>query len=98
MILETSELGPEMSAQAAQALALSGAAFLKTGSGYFGPATVEDVSILADNGGGLGIKAAGGIKALDAALALLEAGATRLGTSSGWSIYREAQERWSQED
>ncbi|MCF8043051.1 MAG: deoxyribose-phosphate aldolase [Desulfarculaceae bacterium] len=98
VILETSELGPEMSAQAAQALALSGAAFLKTGSGYFGPATVEDVNILADNGGGLGIKAAGGIKTLDDALALMEAGATRLGTSSGWDIYREAQERWSQED
>ena len=98
VILETRELGPEMSAQAAQTLALSGAAFLKTGSGYFGPATAEDVAILADNGGGLGIKAAGGIKTLDAALALLEAGATRLGTSSGWDIYREAQERWSQED
>ncbi|MCB2191562.1 MAG: deoxyribose-phosphate aldolase [Deltaproteobacteria bacterium] len=98
VILETSELGPEMSAQAAQALALTGAAFLKTGSGFFGPATKEDVNILADNGGGLGIKAAGGIKTLDAALALMEAGATRLGTSSGWEIYREAQERWSQED
>ena len=98
VIMETSELGPEMSAQAAQALALSGAAFLKTGSGYFGPATVGDVSILADNGGGLGIKAAGGIKTLDDALALLEAGATRLGASSGWDIYCEAQERWSQED
>ena len=42
------------------------------------------MSILSDNGGGLGIKAAGGIKTLDAALALIEAGATRLGTSSGW--------------
>ncbi len=98
VILETSQLGPEMSAQAAQALALGGAAFLKTGSGYFGPATVQDVALLAENGGGLGIKAAGGIKTLDAALALMEAGATRLGTSSGWAIYREAQERWAQED
>lgn len=56
------------------------------------------MALLADNGGGLGIKAAGGIKSLDSALALLEAGATRLGTSSGWDIFRQAQERWSQED
>jgi deoxyribose-phosphate aldolase len=98
VILETNELGPEASAQAAQALALCGAAFLKTGSGYFGPATLADVALLADNGGGLGIKAAGGIKSLESALALLEAGATRLGTSSGWDIFRQAQERWSQED
>ncbi|MBU1274255.1 MAG: deoxyribose-phosphate aldolase [Proteobacteria bacterium] len=98
VILETSKLGPDLSAQAAQALALSGAAFLKTGSGYFGPATVQDVALLAENGGGLGVKAAGGIKDLDGAMALMEAGATRLGASSGWAIFREAQERWSQED
>lgn len=94
VILETSALGPELSEQAARALATSGAAYLKTGSGYFGPATAEEVAILAEAGGGLGVKAAGGIKTLDQALALIQAGAARLGTSSGWAIFRQAQERW----
>ena len=98
VILETSRLGPELSAQAAQALALSGAAFLKTGSGYFGPATVADVELLVENGGGLGVKAAGGIRNLEGALELIEAGATRLGTSSGHAIWQEAQERWAAQD
>ena len=94
VILETGELGPDLSAEAAAALAPSGAAFLKTGSGYFGPATVEDVTLLSEAGGGLGVKAAGGIKTLDGALDLIEAGAARLGTSCGWEIYQEARELW----
>jgi deoxyribose-phosphate aldolase len=98
VILEISRLGPELSAQAAAALASSGAAFLKTGSGYFGPATPGEVELLAEHGGGLGIKAAGGIRDLDAALELVEAGASRLGTSSGWDIWREAGERWAEEN
>ena len=98
VILETSRLGPELSAQAAQALAHSGAAFLKTGSGYFGGATVQDVELLLEHGGGLSIKAAGGIRDLDGAMELIEAGAARLGTSSGWAIWREAGERWAAQD
>ena len=98
VILETGELGPVHTAAAAQALAVSGAAFLKTGSGYFGPATLEGVALLMDNGGGLAVKAAGGIKTLDAALTFIEAGAARLGTSGGWQIYQEALERWPDAD
>ncbi|RJX31803.1 MAG: deoxyribose-phosphate aldolase [Desulfarculus sp.] len=94
VILETSVLGPELSGQAARALASSGAAFLKTGSGFFGPATAEDVALLAEAAAGLGVKAAGGIKTLDLALELLQAGAARLGTSRGWAIYQQARERW----
>jgi deoxyribose-phosphate aldolase len=98
VILETSRLGPELSAQAATALAHSGAAFLKTGSGYFGPATVADVELLLEHGGGLDIKAAGGIRDLDGALELIEAGASRLGTSSGYAIWQEAVRRWAEQD
>jgi deoxyribose-phosphate aldolase len=42
----------------------------------------------------LKVKAAGGIKTLDGALALIAAGADRLGSSAGWAIYQEAQELW----
>ena len=94
VILETSELGTEHTAAVARALAASGAAFLKTGSGFYGGATGDDVALLAENGGGLVVKAAGGIKTLDQALGLIEAGAGRLGTSSGWDIFQESQERW----
>ncbi|MCB2228759.1 MAG: deoxyribose-phosphate aldolase [Desulfarculaceae bacterium] len=98
VILETSRLGPELSASAAQALAHSGAAFLKTGSGYFGEATVADVELLCEHGGGLAVKAAGGIRDLDGALELIEAGAARLGTSSGYAIWQEAGARWAEQD
>lgn len=94
VILEIGALGPELSAQVAAALAHSGAAFVKTGSGFFGPATVDEVALLKEAGGGLGVKAAGGIKTLDQALELMEAGADRLGSSSGWQIYNQARERW----
>lgn len=95
VILETSVLGPELSAQASGALADSGVHFLKTGSGFFGPATPNEVGILKAAGAPkLKVKAAGGIKTLEDALALIAAGADRLGASAGWDIYREAREQW----
>ncbi|WP_449246842.1 deoxyribose-phosphate aldolase [Desulfarculus baarsii] len=97
-ILETSELGPELTARVARAMAHSGAAFLKTGTGHFGPATTADVALLRQNAPGLGVKAAGGIRELDQAVALLEAGASRLGTSSGVQIIEQARLRWPAED
>jgi deoxyribose-phosphate aldolase len=95
VILETSALGPELSARAAGALVDSGVHFLKTGSGFFGPATPNEVGILKAAGAPkLKVKAAGGIKTLDGALALIAAGADRLGASAGWDIYQEARDRW----
>jgi len=95
VILETSALGPELSARAAGALVDSGAAFLKTGSGFFGPATPAEVGILKAVGAPrLKVKAAGGIKTLENALALLAAGADRLGASASWAIYQEARAKW----
>ncbi len=95
VILETAALGPELTQALAEALLTSGAAFLKTGSGYFGSASAADVQVLrAAVGRRLGIKAAGGIRDLDQALALVGAGADRLGTSAGFAIWREARRRW----
>lgn len=95
VILEVSELGPESAAAVAEALAASRAAFLKTGTGFFGPATPADVALLKEAcGGALGVKAAGGIRTLDQAVELLEAGADRLGTSAGAAILAEAAARW----
>ena len=66
----------------------AGVHYLKTGTGFHGhPATVEMVRTLRAFGGAdLRIKAAGGIRTREAAEALLEAGADRLGTSMGTAL------------
>jgi deoxyribose-phosphate aldolase len=85
VILETGYLTPTQVADAARVAVGAGAAFVKTSTG-FGPrgASLEDVRIMREAvGSEVGVKAAGGIRDLSSALALLDAGATRLGTSSG---------------
>ncbi len=70
----------------------AGAAFVKTSTG-FGPrgASVRDVEIMrATVGADIGVKAAGGIRDLETALEMLDAGANRLGTSAGIEILAEA--------
>lgn len=70
----------------------AGADFVKTSTG-FGPsgATVEDVSLMRRLvGAQVGVKAAGGIRSLADALAMIQAGANRLGASAGISILQEA--------
>jgi deoxyribose-phosphate aldolase len=72
----------------------AGADFVKTSTG-FGPsgATIEDVALMSALVGGpqrLGVKAAGGIRSLEDATAMLKAGATRLGTSAGIKIIQQA--------
>ena len=84
VILETGYLTDEQIARACKVSEAAGAAFVKTSTGY-GPrnATVADVTLMrASVSAHVGIKAAGGIRNLADALALLDAGATRLGTSS----------------
>ncbi len=65
-----------------------GVAFVKTSTGFAGGgATIEDVALLrAVVGEEMGVKAAGGIRSFTDACAMIEAGATRLGTSSGVAI------------
>jgi len=91
VIIEAALLTDEEKARACAMVAASGAAFVKTSTG-FGPcgARTEDVRLLAREAQGrIGVKAAGGIKDLDGALAMIEAGATRLGTSRAARIMEE---------
>lgn len=88
-ILETNVLTNTEKRLAAEICLDAGVAFLKTGTGWFGSATVEDVRLLRKiTKGQVGIKAAGGIRTLEQALALIAAGATRLGTSRGPDLVR----------
>ncbi|MBN2470979.1 MAG: deoxyribose-phosphate aldolase [Anaerolineae bacterium] len=85
VILETCYLSDPEKVQVCAICREAGVDFVKTSTG-FGPAgaAVEDVRLMRKAvGPELGVKAAGGIRDLPAALALLAAGATRLGTSSG---------------
>lgn len=69
--------------------------FVKTSTG-FGPggATIDDVRLMRESvGPNLGVKAAGGVFTLDSALAMIEAGATRIGTIAGVAIVDEARVR-----
>jgi deoxyribose-phosphate aldolase len=90
--LETALLTEQEKIDAARLSVEAGADFVKTSTGFAsGGATVEDVKLLAwALEGRAGIKAVGGIRDAATARALLAAGATRLGTSHGVSIVREA--------
>lgn len=88
VILETGYLTPEQIARASELSVAAGADFVKTSTG-FGPrgASEEDVRVMrAAVGPDIGVKASGGIRDLATALAMLEAGANRIGTSSGLEI------------
>ncbi len=90
-IIEACYLTEDEKRRAVEAVLKAGAAFVKTSTG-FGPggATVGDVRLIKDIAGGrAGIKAAGGIRTLEQARAMVEAGATRIGTSSGVAIVKE---------
>lgn len=88
VILETGYLSDEHISSGCRLAEAGGAAFVKTSTG-FGPrgASVHDVEIMrAAVGDRLGVKAAGGIRDLETALAMIHAGASRIGTSSGGEI------------
>jgi deoxyribose-phosphate aldolase len=87
VILEMGRLDPEALALLVEVSIDAGARFLKTGSGFGGAVTATQVERLrALARGRAAIKAAGGIRELEPALALVEAGAVRLGTSRGVSL------------
>jgi deoxyribose-phosphate aldolase len=89
VILESAALldlaGPETLAAVCRAAVDSGADFVKTSTGFHpaGGASVTAIEIMADavRDAGLGVKASGGIRTAEAAVAVLDAGATRLGLS-----------------
>lgn len=92
-ILETTVLTNEEKQLAAEVCLDAGVTYLKTSTGWFGGATVEDVALLKEiTRGQIGIKASGGIRTYDQAIALIQAGATRLGTSRGVDLLRQQNE------
>jgi len=89
VIIESAVLAPEDIVKASAVARLAGAHFVKTSTGFHpkGGATVEAVRLMRLTvGDDLGVKAAGGIRDCAAALAMIGAGASRLGTSSGVSF------------
>lgn len=90
VILETSLLTDEEKVLACQAAEKAGAHFVKTSTGFNGGgATVHDITLMKNSvSTHMQIKASGGIRDLETAQKMLDAGATRLGTSSGVSIVK----------
>jgi deoxyribose-phosphate aldolase len=88
VIIECCLLEEEEKRIAATIVKESGARYVKTSTGFsHGGATLEDVKLLRDIvGPEFGVKAAGGIRSYDMAVAMIEAGATRLGISAGVNI------------
>ena len=88
VIIETSLLNQDEKALACNIVMESGAAFVKTSTGFSSSgATLEDVRLIKKVvGDRVGIKASGGIKTKNEALKLIEAGSTRIGTSRGVEI------------
>ncbi len=87
VILEVGRLDPEALALLVEISIDAGARYLKTGSGFGPPVTTEQVAqLVALARGRAAVKAAGGIADLDQALALVAAGAGRLGTSRGVAL------------
>jgi deoxyribose-phosphate aldolase len=80
VIVEAPLLTDEEKHRAGEAAVAADADYLKTGTGFAGPATVEDVALLAEY---LPVKASGGIGTYEAARAMLDAGAERIGASAG---------------
>jgi deoxyribose-phosphate aldolase len=93
VILETSLLSNEEKSRACEMSMKANADFVKTSTGFStGGATVEDVSLMARivRDRGLGVKASGGVRSLADLQKMVAAGATRIGTSSGIKILKEA--------
>jgi len=92
VIIETALLTDDEKVRACLASKNAGADFVKTSTGFAkGGATVEDVALMRRAvGSNLGVKASGGVKGIEDARAMFEAGATRIGASVGVKIAQEA--------
>jgi len=90
VILETCLLTDEQKIRACQLVVESGAHFVKTSTGFSTTgATLADVKLMRETvGPKFGVKASGGIRDTKTALAMIAAGATRLGTSAGVAIVK----------
>jgi deoxyribose-phosphate aldolase len=94
VIIESAVLTYDQKVFACQIAQEAGVDFVKTSTGFHpaGGATVEDVKLMKENAPRCKVKAAGGIKTAQQALAMLGAGADRIGTSAGVAIIEEIRE------
>jgi deoxyribose-phosphate aldolase len=94
VILENCLLEKDEIIKACEICKKAGADFVKTSTGFNKSGAVyEDVKIMKEAvKGEIGVKAAGGIRDMETAKAMIEAGATRIGTSSSVNIIRELEE------
>ena len=90
VIIETCLLTDQEKVVACQLAQKAGADFVKTSTGFStGGATIADVKLMCETvGPDMGVKAAGGARSYADALAFVEAGATRIGTSAGVAILK----------
>jgi deoxyribose-phosphate aldolase len=93
VIIETCYLTDAEKETACRLSVAAGADFVKTSTGFgTGGATAEDVALMRRVvGPGVGVKASGGVRGLTDALAMVRAGANRIGASSGLAIMAEAK-------
>ncbi len=94
VIIESAALTTEQKVFACQIAQQAGVDFLKTSTGLHpaGGATMEDIALMKQSAPGCRIKAAGGIKTARQAIAMLNAGADRIGASAGVAIMEEMRE------
>ncbi|KAG8526379.1 uncharacterized protein KY384_000372 [Bacidia gigantensis] len=97
VILETSQLTEDEIVAGCVVAVLAGADYVKTSTGFCGPgATVEVVRLMrrvveaVAPGGGVGVKASGGVRTFKDLMGMVEAGASRIGTSNGVAIMEES--------
>ena len=90
VIIETCLLTDEEKVKACTVAKLAGANFVKTSTGFStGGATVEDIRLMRQTvGPDMGVKASGGVRTYEDAMKMIEAGASRIGTSNGISIIK----------
>lgn len=90
VIIETCLLTDEEKERACKLAVKAGADYVKTSTGFStGGATVEDIRLMRKTvGPEIGVKASGGVRSREDALAMIEAGATRIGASSGIAIVK----------
>ncbi|MBI5266799.1 MAG: deoxyribose-phosphate aldolase [candidate division Zixibacteria bacterium] len=90
VILEVGLLTAEQMGSGVECCVNAGAEYVKTSTGFFGPCTAVQVGWLSRcSAGRIGVKASGGIRTLEHARLMIEAGAGRLGTSAGVTIMQE---------
>lgn len=94
VIIETPYLTEEEKVKACQLVKQAGADFVKTSTGLVGGANVEDIKLMRQTvGEEFGVKASGGIRTYKDALAMIEAGANRIGTSTAVAIIKGAPQK-----